>query len=125
MKFESEFVKIFDAKKLICLRHFSASLNVMSNSATSNSNLIKTCKFLHVDQEELTPVLEKMDDKTLKETLINGVAYLHEGTSDLDKRIVEKLFASGAIQVKARRYSKRISSVVLLFYCLLEQFCEV
>jgi len=30
-----------------------------------------------------------------------------------------------AAQVKARRYSKRISSVVLLFYCLLEQFCEV
>jgi len=28
-------------------------------------------------------------------------------------------------KVKARRYSKRISSVVLLFYCLLEQFCEV
>jgi ankyrin repeat domain-containing protein 17 len=30
-----------------------------------------------------------------------------------------------AEKVKARRYSKRISSVVLLFYCLLEQFCEV
>jgi hypothetical protein len=29
------------------------------------------------------------------------------------------------LKVKARRYSKRISSVVLLFYCLLEQFCEV
>ena len=29
------------------------------------------------------------------------------------------------VKVKARRYSKRISSVVLLFYCLLEQFCEV
>ena len=28
-------------------------------------------------------------------------------------------------QVKARRYSKRMSSVVLLFFCLLEQFCEV
>jgi hypothetical protein len=28
-------------------------------------------------------------------------------------------------KVKARRYSKGISSVVLLFYCLLEQFCEV
>jgi len=28
-------------------------------------------------------------------------------------------------KVKARRFSKRISSVVLLFYCLLEQFCEV
>ena len=33
--------------------------------------------------------------------------------------------ASLEAQVKARRYSKRISSVVLLFYCLLEQFCEV
>ncbi len=29
------------------------------------------------------------------------------------------------LKVRARRYSKRISSVVLLFYCLLEQFCEV
>jgi filamin len=28
-------------------------------------------------------------------------------------------------KVKARRYSKRLSSVVLLLYCLLEQFCEV
>lgn len=77
----------------------AASLNVMSNSATSNSNLIKTCKFLHVEQEELKPILEKMEDKTLKETIINGVAYLHEGTSELDRRIVEKLFSSGAIQV--------------------------
>lgn len=86
-------------EKLIIPKIFSASLNVMSNSATVNSNLIKTCKFLHVDQEELKPILEKMEDKTLKETIINGVAYLHEGTSDLDKRIVEKLFSSGAIQV--------------------------
>ena len=31
----------------------------------------------------------------------------------------------GMMQVKARRYSKRINSVVWLFYCLLEQFCEV
>ena len=33
--------------------------------------------------------------------------------------------SSSRSKVKARRYSKRISSVVLLFYCLLEQFCEV
>jgi hypothetical protein len=31
----------------------------------------------------------------------------------------------GFKKVKARSYSQRISSVVLLFYCLLEQFCEV
>ncbi len=77
----------------------AASLNVMANSAAVNSNIIRSCKFLHVEQEELKPILEKMEDKTLKETIINGVAYLHEGTSDLDKRIVEKLFSSGAIQV--------------------------
>lgn len=40
-----------------------------------------------------------MEDKTLKETLMNGVGYLHEGAADLDKRIVEKLFSSGAIRV--------------------------
>ena len=78
----------------------AASLNVMSNSATANSNIMRTSKFLHVDQEELKPILEKMEDKTLKETIINGVAYLHESTSDLDKRIVEKLFSSGVIQVR-------------------------
>ena len=77
----------------------AASLNVMANSSASNLNLIKTCTFLHVEQDELKSILDKMEDKTLKETIINGVAYLHEGTSDLDKRIVEKLFSSGAIQV--------------------------
>jgi pre-mRNA-splicing helicase BRR2 len=47
----------------------------------------------------LAPIVEKLEDKTLRETLMNGVAYLHEGTADQDKRLVEKLFASGAIQV--------------------------
>ena len=33
------------------------------------------------------------------ETLANGVAYLHEGLSDLEKKLVEQLFNSKAIQV--------------------------
>ena len=37
--------------------------------------------------------------QTLKETLGNGVAYLHEGLSDLERKLVEQLFESGAIQV--------------------------
>ena len=37
--------------------------------------------------------------QTLKETLSNGVAYLHEGLSDLERKLVEQLFDSGAIQV--------------------------
>ena len=70
-----------------------------ANPNVTNANVLKSCKFLHVNPEELQPIVEKMEDKTLKETIINGVAYLHEGTSDLDKRIVEKLFSSGAIQI--------------------------
>ena len=37
--------------------------------------------------------------QTLVETLNNGVAYLHEGLSDLERKVVEQLFISGAIQV--------------------------
>ena len=37
--------------------------------------------------------------QTLKETLSNGVAYLHEGLNDLERKIVEQLFSTGAVQV--------------------------
>ena len=37
--------------------------------------------------------------QTLVETLSNGVAYLHEGLSEVERKIVEQLFSSGAIQI--------------------------
>ncbi len=37
--------------------------------------------------------------QTLKETLANGVAYLHEGLSEGERKLVEQLFDAGAIQV--------------------------
>lgn len=37
--------------------------------------------------------------QTLIETLANGVAYLHEGLTDLEKKLVEQLFNNKAIQV--------------------------
>ena len=37
--------------------------------------------------------------QTLVETLSNGVAYLHEGLSEMEKKIVQQLFTSGAVQV--------------------------
>lgn len=43
--------------------------------------------------------MDKVKDKTLKETLLQGVGYLHEGLESGDKAIVESLFDSGAIQV--------------------------
>ena len=44
-----------------------------------------------------------LQDKTLRETLSQGVAYMHEGLSSTDRRLVESLFDSGAIQVKHAR----------------------
>lgn len=37
--------------------------------------------------------------QALKETLPQGVAYMHEGLSTNDRRVVEQLFDSGAIQI--------------------------
>ena len=70
-----------------------------ANPNVTNASVLKSYKFSHVNPEELQLIVEKMEDKTLKENIINGVAYLPEGTSDLDKSIVEKLFSSGAIQI--------------------------
>lgn len=39
--------------------------------------------------------MENLSDATLKETLSNGVGYLHEGLSPTERRIVEHLFISG------------------------------
>eukprot|EP00061_Rhincodon_typus_P019091 g48546.t1 len=55
--------------------------------------------FLHCTEKDLVPYLEKLNDNTLKETLANGVGYLHEGLNLAERRIVEQLFRSGAVQV--------------------------
>lgn len=56
-------------------------------------------RFFHADEEDIKPFLDRMEDKTLKETLSQGLAYIHEGLSQSDHRLVEQLFDSGAIQV--------------------------
>lgn len=57
-------------------------------------------RFLHVKSvEDLEPFLNKLQDKTLRETLSAGVGYLHEGISPIDRRIVEQLFEIGAVQI--------------------------
>merc|ERR1719330_2212904 len=56
-------------------------------------------RFLHAEPEDIASFLEKIQDKTLRETLSQGVAYMHEGLSNTDRRLVESLFDSGAIQV--------------------------
>ncbi|GLV40316.1 Brr2 U5 snRNP complex subunit [Carabus blaptoides fortunei] len=56
-------------------------------------------RFFHAEEEDIKPFLDRMTDKTLKETLSQGVAYIHEGLTASDHRLVEQLFDSGAVQV--------------------------
>ncbi|NXA56710.1 U520 helicase, partial [Nothocercus julius] len=69
-------------------------------------NILTTCasdvqrqRFLHCAEKDLIPYLDKLNDNTLKETLVNGVGYLHEGLTAMERRVVEQLFSSGAVQV--------------------------
>ncbi|KAJ9583779.1 hypothetical protein L9F63_021869 [Diploptera punctata] len=56
-------------------------------------------RFFHAEEDDIKPFLDRMTDKTLKETLSQGVAYIHEGLTPSDHRLVEQLFDSGAVQV--------------------------
>lgn len=51
------------------------------------------------NNENFQKLLNAIDDPTLKETISNGVAYLHEGTSSKDRKIIETIFEAGAIQI--------------------------
>lgn len=56
-------------------------------------------RFIHAEEADISPFIERIEDQTLKESLSQGVAYLHEGLSSSDKHLVEQLFESGAVQV--------------------------
>ncbi|KAI1872568.1 hypothetical protein JX265_005448 [Neoarthrinium moseri] len=56
-------------------------------------------RFLHVDADQLRPLLERVHEEALAEALSHGVGYYHEALSQSDKRIVKHLYNQGAIQV--------------------------
>lgn len=78
-------------------------------------------RFLHCTEKDLIPYLEKLSNNTLRETLLNGVGYLHEGLSPMERRLVEQLFSSGEKPGGSR---VRVSSpecaggLLFLFVCL-------
>ena len=78
----------------------------------------KPSQFLKVDEQELEPYLNELADETLRETMSNGVAYLHEGTVPKDRRLVEELFRVGAIQIivmsSALSWSITVSSYLVI-----------
>ncbi|OSX63730.1 hypothetical protein POSPLADRAFT_1055810 [Postia placenta MAD-698-R-SB12] len=56
-------------------------------------------RFLNIDEADLQPHLDHVTDSGLAEILKHGIGYYHEALNKQDKRIVERLFQSGAIQV--------------------------
>ena len=55
--------------------------------------------FLQVTEEDLEPYLAQVKDKALKHALQYGVGFLYETMPAVEKEVVNRLFASGAIQV--------------------------
>ncbi|KAI9277671.1 Sec63 Brl domain-containing protein [Umbelopsis sp. AD052] len=56
-------------------------------------------RFLKCNLEDIQSHLQRIQDPSLAEMLEHGVGFYHEALSKQDKRIVEQLFDSGAIQV--------------------------
>lgn len=65
-------------------------------------------RFLNVELSDIQPHLDHISDRGLTETLKHGIGLYHEALSKQDKRIVERLFQSGAIQVLVASKVRRL-----------------
>ncbi|XP_077290807.1 U5 small nuclear ribonucleoprotein l(3)72Ab isoform X2 [Arctopsyche grandis] len=72
-----------------------AAVDLLTHAAADG----QPSRFLHADRDDIKPFLDRMVDKTLKETLSRGVAYLHAGLVPGDRRLAAQLLESGAVQV--------------------------
>ena len=97
------------------------------------SDLLAACvadddedRFLQADSEQLQPVLARVKERSLAASLSHGIAYYHEALSDSDKRIVESLFAQGAVQVMlvSRDCCWEVQSVAHLIIVMGTQYFE-
>lgn len=59
----------------------------------------KDDRFLNIELSELQKHLDHLTDQGLVECLKHGIGFYHEALSKQDKKIVERLFEAGAIQV--------------------------
>ena len=56
-------------------------------------------RFLNIEASDLQQHLDHVTDSGLVEMLKHGIGYYHEAMDRQDRRIVERLFESGAIQL--------------------------
>lgn len=55
--------------------------------------------FLHGDPADIADHLAKVSNANLREVLASGIGFIHSGLSTTDRRVVEHLYLSGAVQV--------------------------
>ncbi|CAG9467191.1 unnamed protein product [Pedinophyceae sp. YPF-701] len=55
--------------------------------------------FLHTDDDEIAALVAQVRDASLQHTLQFGIGLHHAGLAEIDRKIVEKLFVEGSIQV--------------------------
>lgn len=67
-----------------------------------------------MDEADLEPYLAQVKDKALKHALQYGMGFLHETMPAIEKEVVNRLFASGAIQVLGIPSCTETSSLLLL-----------
>jgi pre-mRNA-splicing helicase BRR2 len=79
----------------------SVALDILTYAASEGDDK----RFLHVDAADLEPHLKHITNKTLQQTLVNGVGFYHAGMTDKEKLVVERLFNMGAIQVVVAEYA--------------------
>ncbi|KAF2869324.1 Sec63 Brl domain-containing protein [Massariosphaeria phaeospora] len=56
-------------------------------------------QFLHASLQEIEPIIAKVNERALAESLSHGIGYFHEALNPFDKKAVQHLFKVGAIQV--------------------------
>ena len=76
-----------------------AAYSLWMEGPNQMKDAFKTARFLHISTTEIEPFTNELEDQTLKETVLRGVAYLHEGLNHKDRTIVEELYTAGALQV--------------------------
>jgi pre-mRNA-splicing helicase BRR2 len=84
-------------------------------------------RFLNVELEDLQPHLERISNRDLVETLKHGIGFYHEALNKQDKRIVERPYQAGAIQVlvvsKVCRNLILQSKIALIFIRIFAGLC--
>lgn len=73
----------------------ATALDLLTACAADNNE----DRFMQADPEELAPILSRVKERSLAQSLASGIGYYHEALSASDKHIVEQLFQQGAVQV--------------------------